>query len=170
MSLAFFNALLYENRPLGGCLRQSKNFLLAYSLLKEKRLAKGAKLSGANLRTAWAFTLWGDPMLQLPAPATGQRAAVKPVVRGNTIIVDLPDTAYQGIQSGDYRSRMRPNARLAGLLRKNPDASKHMVPFVFAEVRLPKVPAGRTPRCEAGCRTSIGSSAGTAAGASATCW
>src|SRR5690349_22932401 len=44
-SLAFFNAMLYENRPLGGCLRQAKNFLLAYSLLKEKRLGKNAKRS-----------------------------------------------------------------------------------------------------------------------------
>ena len=79
-SLAFFNAMLYENRPLGGCLRQAKNFLLAYSLLKEKRLGKNAKLTGANLRTAWAFTLWGDPMLQ-PAGAGAHRrpaGAVRP--------------------------------------------------------------------------------------------
>ena len=147
MSLAFFNALLYEDRSLGDSLRQSKNFLLAYSLLKEKRLGKGAKLGGANLRAAWAFTLWGDPMLHLPAPASSaQRAAVRPVVRGNTIYVDLPDTAYQGIHSGDYRSQMRPNARLAGLLRRDKDANKHLVPFVFAEVKLPKVPDNRTPR------------------------
>jgi hypothetical protein len=86
-------------------------------------------------------------MLHLSPPATpAQRAAVRPVVRGNTIVVDLPDTAYQGIQSGDYRSQMRPNARLAGLLRRDREASKHLVPFVFAEVHLPKVPPGLTPR------------------------
>ena len=42
-SLAFFNALLYEEQAVGDALRQAKNFLLAYSLLKEKRLGKGAQ-------------------------------------------------------------------------------------------------------------------------------
>src|SRR5262249_30289767 len=39
-ALAFFDALLYDHRSIGGGLRQAKNFLLAYSLLKEKRLGK----------------------------------------------------------------------------------------------------------------------------------
>ena len=69
-SLAFFNALLYEQQTLGGSLRQAKNFLLAYALLKDKRIGPAAKLSGANVRSAWAFTLWGDPTLQLPGPPT----------------------------------------------------------------------------------------------------
>src|SRR5262249_13387624 len=56
-SLAFFDALLYQNQSLGGSLRHAKNFLLAYTLLKEKRLGEDAKLRGANLRSAWAFTL-----------------------------------------------------------------------------------------------------------------
>lgn len=144
-SLAFFNAMLYEDRPLGGSMRQAKNFLLAYSLLKEKRLGKDAKLAGANLRTAWAFTLWGDPMLKLPAPKAPETSAVRPVVLGNTIVVELPETAYRGIQSEGYHSQMRPNARLAGLLKRGPNAGKHLVPFIFAEVRLPKAKAGRTP-------------------------
>ena len=116
LSLAFFNALLYENRPLGGSLRQPRTS--CWRIRCSRKNAWGsAKMSGANLRAAWAFTLWGDPMLHLAPPASpAQRAAVRPVVRGNTIIVDLPDTAYHGIQSGDYRSQMRPNARLAGLL------------------------------------------------------
>src|SRR5262249_32311403 len=37
-ALAFFNAILYDDATLGGALRQAKNFLLAYSILKEKRL------------------------------------------------------------------------------------------------------------------------------------
>src|SRR5205807_4390815 len=65
-TLAFFDALLYEDQSLGGALRQAKNFLWAYSMLKDKRLGSNAKLSGANLRSAWAFTLWGDPTLKLP--------------------------------------------------------------------------------------------------------
>jgi hypothetical protein len=58
ISLAFFEALLYEDQSLGSSLRQAKNFLLAYSLLKEKRLGQEAKRRGANQRAAWAFTLW----------------------------------------------------------------------------------------------------------------
>ena len=67
-SLAFFDATLYDDQSLGGSLRQAKNFLLAWSLLKQKRLGESAKLAGANVRSAWAFTLWGDPTLKLPKP------------------------------------------------------------------------------------------------------
>ena len=67
-SLAYLDAVLYDGQSLGGALRQSKNFLLAYSRLKDKRLGSHAKLGGANVRSAWAFTLWGDPSLRLPAP------------------------------------------------------------------------------------------------------
>src|SRR5207249_3406504 len=67
-SMAFFDGLLYDDQTLGGALRQAKNFLLASTLLKEKRLGKAAARKGASLRAAWAFTLWGDPTLRLPAP------------------------------------------------------------------------------------------------------
>src|SRR5262249_46788928 len=50
-TLAYFDAMLYDDQTLGGSLRQAKNYLLAYSLLKEKRLGEKAKLSGANLRS-----------------------------------------------------------------------------------------------------------------------
>src|SRR5208283_3364400 len=59
-SLAYFDALIYDRQSLGGSLRQAKNFLLTYALLKGKRLGKEAQLTGANWRAAWAFTLWGD--------------------------------------------------------------------------------------------------------------
>jgi hypothetical protein len=145
-SLAFFDALLYDDRSLGASLRQAKNFLLAYSLLKEKRLGKDAKLGGANLRAAWAFTLWGDPTFHLPsASATGQ-PGVAHEVHGNSIVIKLPDTAYDKVVNGDFRAQMRPNARLAGLIRSDPDAGKHLVPFVFAEVHLPRASPQQTPR------------------------
>jgi len=79
-ALAFFDALLYDGQSVGGSLRQAKNFLLAYSLLKEKRLGQAAKLGAANVRTAWAFTLWGDPTLRLPLPpAPRDRSALADV-------------------------------------------------------------------------------------------
>lgn len=149
-TLAFFDALFYEHQSLGGGLRQAKNFLLAYSLLKEKRLGANARLNGANLRSAWAFSLWGDPALKLPPAELPPDAwtPVRPHVRGNQIVVTLPDRAYDPVVKGKYHARMRPNARLAGLLRKDEDdeEDRDFVPFVFAEVRLPRVPAGQTPR------------------------
>ncbi|MBY0525634.1 MAG: hypothetical protein K2R98_19670 [Gemmataceae bacterium] len=146
-ALAFFNAMLYEGQPVGSALRQAKNFLLAYSLLKEKRLGKNAKLGGANLRSAWAFTLWGDPTLKLPETTTTESlAGVKHEVKGHVITVQLPDTIYERVTNGDFHAQMRPNARLAGLLRSDEDSGRHLVPFVFAEVHLPKAPAGQAPR------------------------
>ena len=60
-------------QSLGGALRQAKNYLICYSRLKEKRLGKDAKLAGASTRSAWAFTLWGDPTLKMPRPSRPPR-------------------------------------------------------------------------------------------------
>ena len=80
-------------------MRQAKNFLLAYARLKEKRLGKDARLTAANLRSAWAFTLRGDPTLRMPRPerpAPGKEMlAVRHEVRGNTIYVILPISELQ---------------------------------------------------------------------------
>src|SRR5262249_50804394 len=147
-SLAFFNALLYEGQTLGGSLRQAKNFLLAYSLLKEKRLGAGAQRTGANLRAAWAFTLWGDPTVRLPRPEAPDNAlaAVRHEVQGNTVVLELPEETHVQVKTEKYQVKMLPNARLAGLVRKAEDEDgKPLVPFVFAEVRLKPRP-GLTPR------------------------
>ncbi len=151
-SLSFFNALLYEDRPVGEALRQAKNFLLAYSLLKEKRLGKGATRTGANIRSAWAFTLWGDPTLKLPPPrgevsATPQTPFVRHQVQGSTIIVSLPGETKNVVRTEKYQTTLPPNGRAAGLVRKERiEERRPLVPFVFAEVKLPKGRAGQTPR------------------------
>jgi hypothetical protein len=148
-ALSFFDAMMYDGQSLGGSLRHAKNFLLAYSLLKEKRLGKDAKLSVANLRSAWAFTLWGDPTLRLPAPCEPDDAlpAVQHVVSGNTISIQLPQSAYEKAITARYKAQMLPNGRLAGLITKMPDEDRQkLVPFVFAEVSLPHAPRGKEPR------------------------
>jgi hypothetical protein len=148
-SLAFFNALLYEQQSMGGSLRQAKNFLLAYALLKEKRLGKNAKMTGANVRSAWAFTLWGDPTLKLPRPEQPEEALapVRHQVHGNTIVVSMPEATYDKAVSTKYKAQIPPNGRLAGLVTKSPDEGKQrLVPFLFAEVSLPKAPPGKTPQ------------------------
>ena len=148
-TLAFFDAMLYDDQSLGGALRQAKNFLLAYSLLKEKRLGSNARLGGANLRSAWAFTLWGDPTLKLPRP-TPARDALPPVrsrVERNTIVLTLPEAVYPKVTTEGYQAQMWPNARLAGLLKKEPNQDeRRLVPFLFAELALPQVPLDKTPR------------------------
>src|SRR5262249_34089225 len=107
-SLAFFDALLYDDQPLGGALRQAKNFLLAYSLLKHRRLGDEARRTGANRRAAWAFTLWGDPTLKLPRPEkpAGALAPVRHEVKGSTITLTVPDQAYDRVRSAKYQVRM----------------------------------------------------------------
>jgi hypothetical protein len=148
-TLAFFDALLYEDQSLGGALRQAKNFLLCYALLKEKRLGDDAKLTGSNLRSAWAFTLWGDPTLKLPRPEPPADALipVRHEVRGNTIVVKLPEDTYERVSSDKYQARVWPNARLAGLVSKDQNEdSRRLVPLVFVEVHLPKAPADKTPQ------------------------
>ncbi len=148
-SLSFYNGLLYDGLSVGESLRQSKNFLLAYILLKEKRLGKDAKRSGANLRAAWAFTLWGDPTLRLPAPGrpTPELPPVRHRVKGSTVVVSLPSQRHDTVHSHRYHAAAYPNGRLAGLLRKEDgDDGRPLVPLVFAEVALPKAPAGKVPR------------------------
>jgi hypothetical protein len=146
-ALAFFDALHYENQTVGGSLRSAKNFLLAYSLLKEKRLGKEARRSGANIRSAWAFSLWGDPTVRLPAPAwpADSLAAVAHKAQGHTIRIGLPDASYPKVVTAKYQTTMRPNARMAGLLRDGDEDGKRLVPFVFAEVYLPQAHPGMAP-------------------------
>jgi hypothetical protein len=147
-SLAFFDALLYEDRSLGAALRQAKNFLVAYAELKDKRLGKDAKRTAASLRSAWAFTLWGDPTLHLPRPEppANALAPVRHEAHGNTIVLSLPATPHDKVITAKYQVQMLPNSRLAGLVQKDrDDEGQPLVPFVFAEVSLPHAPAGRTP-------------------------
>jgi hypothetical protein len=148
-SLAFFDALVYDQQTVGGALRSAKNFMLAFAQLKEQRLGAKMQLGGANLRAAWAFSLWGDPTLKLPhvtAPK-GVLAPVRQRVHGNSISLLLPRETHEKVVSFKYQTEMRPNARLAGLLTKQEQAEAHrLVPLVFAEVRLPAGPAGKRPR------------------------
>jgi hypothetical protein len=147
-TLAYFDALMYEQRSLGGALRQAKNFLLAYAQLKEKRLGAAAKLGGANIRSAWAFTLWGDPTLKLPGPLPPQESlpTVRAKVQGNRILLTVPEEPYDRAVSDRYRAQMWPNSRLAGYItRQSDDDTKRLMAFLFAEVQFPKAPAGKTP-------------------------
>jgi hypothetical protein len=150
-SLAFFNAVLYENQSVGDALRQAKNFLLVYALLKDKRLGKGATRTGANIRSAWAFTLWGDPTLKLPMPPRPDNEGccvpfVRHEVQGSTLVISLPDKAKVPVQTDKYRTELLPNGRAAGLVKKEKiDDRRPLVPFVFAEVSLPRGRLGLTP-------------------------
>ncbi len=53
LSLSYFEALAYEQQSAGGALRHAKNFLLCFAHLKEKRLGKDTKFTGANCAPPW---------------------------------------------------------------------------------------------------------------------
>jgi hypothetical protein len=148
-ALAFFDTLLYEDQSLGGSLREAKNFMLAFAELKKRRFGEESKLGGANVRAAWAFTLWGDPTVQLPRPSRpdSSLATVKHVVQGNSIVVTLPTESHDAISSAKYLAVVPANARLAGLVRKQDMQDQHkLVPFTFAEVILPQAKPGMKPK------------------------
>jgi hypothetical protein len=147
-ALAFFDSLLYEDQPLGVSLRHAKNFMLAFVELKKRRFAEESKLGGANIRAAWAFTLWGDPTIRLPHPVVPDDALapVSHVVKGNTITVSLPEETHEKVDSAKYQAVVPANARLAGLVKKQEMADQHqLVPFVFAEIHLANAKKGATP-------------------------
>jgi hypothetical protein len=147
-TLAFFDGLLYQQLSIGASLRQAKNFLLAYTKLKEKRLGEKAKLAGANLRSAWAFTLWGDPEVHLPTPETADESVshVHPQIRGNSIVLSIPQEPQRTVLSTRYEADVWPNVRLAGLVHKDVvDDEKKLVPLLFAEVRLRHRSGGGVP-------------------------
>jgi hypothetical protein len=147
-SLAFFDATLYDDQSLGGGLRQSKNFLLAWSLLKQKRLGESAKLAGANVRSAWAFTLWGDPTLKLPKPELPRDTlpGVRHEVKDGVVTIVRPEEMYEKMKTENHVGTIWPNSRLAGLVTKAEKAEDHkLVPLLFAEVKLSPPTAGQVP-------------------------
>lgn len=147
-SLAFINAMLYDDLPAGDALRQAKNFMVVYSLLKDKRLGKEAKRTGANLRAAWAFTLWGDPTLRLPRDGGEPKAPpIRTHVEKNRIVVTFPEKKYDPMATEKYQFETYPNARLAGLVhREREDDPSTLVPLVFAEVSLTPPAEGKQPQ------------------------
>jgi hypothetical protein len=148
-SLAFFDATLYDDQSLGGSLRQAKNFLLTWSLLKQKRLGESAKLAGANVRSAWAFTLWGDPALKLPKPDLPRNTlpGVRNEVKDSVVILARPEEMYEQMKTENHYGRIWPNARLAGLVTKpDKDDDRRLIPLLFAEVKLTPPAAGKVPR------------------------
>jgi hypothetical protein len=136
-SLAFLDAVLYDDMTTGAALRHAKNFLLMYSQFKEQRLEQASR-GGANLRAAWAFTLWGDPTLKLPRPAAAPKLPpIRHEVRGTTLIVHLPPGKHDTVSTGRYQTQLPPNGRLAGLLqKKTQEKGQPLVPLAFLEVPL----------------------------------
>jgi hypothetical protein len=152
-SRAFFDAMLYDNRSVGGSLRQAKNFLQACTLLKEKRLGKDAAHKGATVRAAWAFTLWGDPTLRFPSPRvpTAAHPTIDHEIDGNKLTLFVPKETADPVKTEKYQATSPANGRLAGLVHKdlvtgNDDDRRELVPLVFAEVAIPKAHQGMTPR------------------------
>jgi hypothetical protein len=148
LSLSFFDALVYEKQSVGASLRHAKNFLLCFALLKEKRLGTNTRFAGANLRTALAFTLWGDPTLELPLPPVPEptKAPITHKLHGHTLTISLPQERHAKVETAHYQTQIQADARLAGLLAKTKGDEKHpLIPLIFREIHFPKAPADKTP-------------------------
>ena len=146
-SLGFFDAIAYEGRSTGSAMRHSKNFLLMYAALKEKRLGDAAKLGGANRRAAWTFTYWGDPTLKLPKPTPREDAlpSLKYDTTRTSIALLLPEKRYPSTEVKPYKAEMWPGGRLAGIFTTDGVDARHLAPLAFAEVSIPDGPAGKVP-------------------------
>jgi hypothetical protein len=137
-ALAYVDSLLYDRQTVGGALRTAKNFLVTYQMLKEGRLSQ-ARLNGANARSSWAFTLWGDPTLTIPVPdrPAENHPAAHAVVEKSSVTIEIPPNGFERVSSGKYTAATRPNTRLAGLIRTGDEAGEsRLVPFVFTEIVL----------------------------------
>ena len=145
---SYFDALVYEKQTVGAALRHAKNFLLCFAQLKEKRLGEETKLIGANLRTASAFTLWGDPTVRLPCRPVPDNALpqVSHTLRGNVLTIHVPAQKHGKVVTAKYEAQSLPNARLAGLLTASAEeGEKALVPLLFREVSFANAPPGKVP-------------------------
>lgn len=148
LALAYVDALVYEQQSLGGALRQAKNFLLAFSVWKQRRRGEGP-LAQAGVRTAWAFALWGDPTLPGPRPpATPRRPPITYQLRGRRLTLRIPEEMHAPVASEGYEVQMPANARLAGWCAPGRGTASWLVPFAFVEVPLPAVPDGHAPQLQ----------------------
>jgi hypothetical protein len=83
----------------------------------------------------------------LPTAPASALSAVRYEVTGNTIVIELPSELHGKVNSAKYQVQMPPNSRLAGLVRKSKEEeAQPLVPFVFAEVHLPRARPGQSPR------------------------
>ena len=147
-SLGYLDAVLYDGQSLGGGLRSAKNFLLAYGQLKDKRL-ETVKLGGANQRSAWAFTLWGDPVVETARAADRRvrRFVGEAKVSDNTITLSVPAAAAQVVAVGRVSGGLSTQFAARGTgsnrrrRRKETDAAWHS-----ARVALPNGPPNAKPR------------------------
>jgi hypothetical protein len=149
LSLSYFDALVYEKQSAGGSLRHAKNFLLCFALLKEKRLGTATKLTGANLRSALAFTLWGDPTLQVPLPPLPEdaKAPITHELHGRTLTIALSHDKLAKVMAANYQTQIQPDARVAGLLAKADVGKVHpLIPLIFREIHFARAPSDKTPR------------------------
>lgn len=147
LALSFFDGLVHEKQTVGAALRHAKNFLVCFAHFKEQRLGEESKLGGANLRTAWGFSLWGDPTLRVPLPAPPPHAlpGVRHSLNGNKLTIHLPAAAFARVSTERYQSQVLPNQRLGGYFTRTEDKNPTLVPLVFREIAFPDAGDERRP-------------------------
>jgi hypothetical protein len=128
----FLDTLL-GNHDAGTSLMVARNYLLALTLLKERR---GHQQAGKPLRAAMTFSLWGDPTWEphgnAPAPPTLQ--GVRAVRKGPRVGLHIPASWLEESRAGPYLADIPMDGQLAGIYTTKSAKSdqRQLVPLYFA--------------------------------------
>jgi len=128
----FLDAML-SRRDAGSSLMVARNYLLALTLLKEKR---GHQQAGKPLRAAMTFSLLGDPTWEPRgnAPTAPTFRGVRAERKGPRVDLHIPAAWLEESHAGPYLADIPMDGQLAGIYTANPFKSdyRQLVPLYFA--------------------------------------
>jgi hypothetical protein len=120
-------------RDAGTSLMVARNYLLALTLLKEKR---GHEQAGKPLRAAMTFSLLGDPTWEPHgnAPASPVVGGVRAEAKGQHVTLHIPDLWLKESHVGPYFADIPMDGQLAGIYTKKAGQGdqRQLVPLYFA--------------------------------------
>ena len=128
----FLDSLLGRHDA-GTSMMVARNYLLALTLLKEKR---GHLQAGRPLRAAMTFSLWGDPTWEPHGKVNAPPAlnGVRAVRHGPRVDLQIPASWLDESRAGPYFADIPMDGRLAGIYTTKTGKSdeRQLVPLYFA--------------------------------------
>jgi len=141
----FLDALL-SRHDAGTSLMIARNYLLALTLLKERR---GHEQAGKPLRAAMTFSLWGDPTWEphgnVPTPPAPK--GVRAECKGPRVDLHIPGSWLDESRSGPYFADIPMDGQLAGIYTTKTGKSdqRQLVPLYFAVLPIETWRGDRSP-------------------------
>lgn len=142
----FLDTLLNHNDA-GTSLMVARNYLLALSLLKERR---GHFQAGKPLRAAMTFSLWGDPTWEphaaVPSPTVVE--GVHSELRGSSVDMHIPASWLEESRAGPYFADIPVDGQLAGIYTDKSALGdrRQLVPLYFAVLPIENWRGDRSPQ------------------------